>query len=431
MNSSHVALPKSRWARLIPMVFITYSLAYLDRSNYGFGAAAGMKEALHITGGASALLGALFFLGYFFFQVPGAHYAEKYSARKLIFWALISWGILASAQGVITNIPLLFVDRFLLGVVESAVMPAMLVFISHWFVKEERSRANTFLILGNPVTVLWMSVISGYLVQWFHWQGMFLIEGIPSVIWAFVWLAVVRDRPKDATWLSPAEQQAVEHRLLSEQSGLEEVKNYREAFRSKPVVLLSFQYFFWSIGVYGFVLWLPSMIRSASKAGIVSTGWLSSVPYLLAAILMILTSYWSDRSNHRKTFVWVSLFIGAVAFYGSYLLGASNFWMSFVVLVIAGGAMYAPYGSFFAMIPEMLPRNVAGGAMALINGMGALGSFAGSYVVGYLNSLTGNPSLTYAFMAVCLLLSVVFTLVVRTRRNVLLANTSSEGAVSQ
>jgi sugar phosphate permease len=431
MNSSHVALPKSRWARLIPMVFITYSLAYLDRSNYGFGAAAGMKEALHITGGASALLGALFFLGYFFFQVPGAHYAEKYSARKLIFWALISWGILASAQGVITNIPLLFVDRFLLGVVESAVMPAMLVFISHWFVKEERSRANTFLILGNPVTVLWMSVISGYLVQWFHWQGMFLIEGIPSVIWAFVWLAVVRDRPKDATWLSPAEQQAVEHRLLSEQSGLEEVKNYREAFRSKPVVLLSFQYFFWSIGVYGFVLWLPSMIRSASKVGIVSTGWLSSVPYLLAAILMILTSYWSDRSNHRKTFVWVSLFIGAVAFYGSYLLGASNFWMSFVVLVIAGGAMYAPYGSFFAMIPEMLPRNVAGGAMALINGMGALGSFAGSYVVGYLNSLTGNPSLTYAFMAVCLLLSVVFTLVVRTRRNVLLANTSSEGAVSQ
>jgi sugar phosphate permease len=431
MNSSHVALPKSRWARLIPMVFITYSLAYLDRSNYGFGAAAGMKEALHITGGASALLGALFFLGYFFFQVPGAHYAEKYSARKLIFWALISWGILASAQGVITNIPLLFVDRFLLGVVESAVMPAMLVFISHWFVKEERSRANTFLILGNPVTVLWMSVISGYLVQWFHWQGMFLIEGIPSVIWAFVWLAVVRDRPKDATWLSPAEQQAVEHRLLSEQSGLEEVKNYREAFRSKPVVLLSFQYFFWSIGVYGFVLWLPSMIRSASKVGIVSTGWLSSVPYLLAAILMILTSYWSDRSNHRKTFVWVSLFIGAVAFYGSYLLGASNFWMSFVVLVIAGGAMYAPYGSFFAMIPEMLPRNVAGGAMALINGMGALGSFTGSYVVGYLNSLTGNPSLSYVFMAVCLLLSVVFTLVVRTRRNVLLANTSSEGAVSQ
>lgn len=105
--------------------------------------------------------------------------------------------------------------------------------------------------------------------------------------------------------------------------------------------------------------------------------------------------------------------------------------MSFVLLVIAGGAMYAPYVSFFAMLPELLPRNVAGAAMALINGMGALGSFAGSYVVGYLNSLTGNPSLSYAFMAVCLLLSVIFTLVVRTRGNVLHANTSSEGVVIQ
>ncbi|WAH41126.1 MFS transporter [Alicyclobacillus fastidiosus] len=414
MNSQK-ALPTSRWARLIPIVFITYSLAYLDRSNYGFGAASGMKQALHITGASSAMLGALFFLGYFFFQVPGAHYAEKYSAKKLIFWALIIWGVLASVQGIITNIPLLFIDRFLLGVVESVVMPAMLVFISHWFVKQERSRANTFLILGNPVTVLWMSVISGYLVQWFHWQGMFVIEGVPSIIWAFVWLAIVRDRPKEAKWLSPAEQLAVEESLQREQDVLKEVKNYRAAFRSKPVVLLSLQYFFWSIGVYGFVLWLPSIIQSASKVGIVGTGWLTAIPYLLAAVLMILSSYFSDRTGNRKAYVWASLLVGAVAFYGSYLLGDSNFWLSFVLLVIAGGAMYAPYGSFFAIVPELLPRNVAGAAMALVNGMGALGSFVGSYVVGYLNSATGNPNTSYAFMAISLVLSVVFTLVVRTQ----------------
>ncbi len=158
-------LPASRWMRLIPLAFITYSLAYLDRSNYGFGAAAGMARDLHITAGISSLLGALFFLGYFFFQIPGAHYAEKRSARLLIFWALILWGVLASAIGLITNVTFLLVIRFLLGVVESVVMPAMLVYLSHWFTKGERSRANTFLILGNPVTVLWMSIISGYLVK--------------------------------------------------------------------------------------------------------------------------------------------------------------------------------------------------------------------------------------------------------------------------
>ncbi|MCL6599208.1 MAG: MFS transporter, partial [Alicyclobacillus macrosporangiidus] len=98
-------LPRARWARLIPLAFITYSLAYLDRSNYGFGAASGMAKALHITQAASSLLAALFFLGYFFFQIPGAHYAERRSAKKLIFWSLILWGVLASLQGVITNIP--------------------------------------------------------------------------------------------------------------------------------------------------------------------------------------------------------------------------------------------------------------------------------------------------------------------------------------
>ena len=147
-------LAKSRWYRLIPVVFITYSLAYLDRANYGFGAAGGLAEDLNISAATSSLLGSLFFLGYFLFQIPGAHYAEKKSAKKLIFWSLILWGGLASATGLVSDIHWLMVIRFLLGVVESAVMPAMLVFLSHWFTKEERSRANTFLILGNPVTVL-------------------------------------------------------------------------------------------------------------------------------------------------------------------------------------------------------------------------------------------------------------------------------------
>lgn len=150
----------SRWGRLIPIAFITYSLAYVDRANYSFGAAGGMAHDLNINAAASSLLGALFFLGYFFFQVPAAYYAEKRSVKELIFWSLILWGIFAAATGLLTDIGLLYVDRFLLGVMESVVLPGMLIFLSHWFTKAERSRANTFLILGNPITVLWMSIVS-------------------------------------------------------------------------------------------------------------------------------------------------------------------------------------------------------------------------------------------------------------------------------
>jgi len=317
----------------------------------------------------------------------------------------------------VTNIGFLYVIRFTLGVVESAVMPAMLIFLSHWFTKEERSRANTFLILGNPVTVLWMSIISGYLVHGFGWRMMFILEGLPSVIWALFWWKLVQDKPREAKWLSESEKQDVEKALLEEQKGMKTVKNYREAFKNPKVIMLSVQYFFWSIGVYGFVMWLPSIIKQAGNTGIVAAGWLSSVPYLLAVILMLAVSYYADRTMNRKGVVWICLLVGAVCFYGSYLIGVSNFWLSYALLVVAGGAMYAPYGPFFAIIPELLPRNVAGGATALINSFGALGSFAGSYIVGYLNGATGSPDASYMFMALSLVISVVMTIAVKTPSN--------------
>ncbi|MCY1342373.1 MFS transporter [Pseudomonas jinjuensis] len=410
-------LAPRRWWYIMPIVFITYSLAYLDRANYGFAAASGMADDLQITPALSSLLGALFFLGYFFFQVPGAIYAEKRSVKKLIFASLILWGGLATLTGMVSDVRLLIVIRFLLGVVEAAVMPAMLIYLCHWFTRAERSRANTFLILGNPVTILWMSVVSGYLIQQFDWRWMFIIEGLPAVIWAFFWWRLVDDRPAQADWLSEQEKSRLEQALAAEQQGIKPVKNYREAFRSPKVIILSLQYFCWSIGVYGFVLWLPSILRQAANLDIVEAGWLSALPYLAAVIAMIGVSWASDRLQRRKRFVWPPLLIAALAFYGSYALGGEHFWLSYALLVIAGACMYAPYGPFFAIVPEVLPSNVAGGAMALINSMGALGSFAGSWLVGYLNGATGGPGASYLFMCGALLVAVVLTAVLNPSSN--------------
>jgi sugar phosphate permease len=413
-------IAKQRWYRLIPIAFITYSLAYLDRANFGFAAAGGMAKDLNITASMSSLLGSLFFLGYFFFQIPGALYAANRSAKKLIFWSLILWGFFAMATGMLSDVNILIVIRFMLGVVESAVMPAMLIFLSRWFTKSERSRANTFLILGNPVTILWMSILSGYLVKSVGWRWMFIFEGLPAIVWAFCWWFLVDDKPKNAKWLTDTEKVNLEQKLHEEQQIIKPVKNYAEAFKSKVVILLCLQYALWSIGVYGFVMWLPSILNSAPDMNIVKTGWLSSLPYLLAIIAMLTVSHFSDKTLNRKAFVWPFLLIGAIAFYSSYLAGTSNFWLSFVLLVIAGGAMYAPYGPFFAIITEILPRNVSGGAIALINSLGALGSFIGAYIVGYLNGATGNFDASYIFMSVSLLLSAIITMIaVKVNRNVL------------
>jgi len=404
-------LSMKRWYRLIPVAFFTYSLAYLDRANFGFAAAGGMAKDLNITAAMSSLLGSLFFLGYFFFQIPGALYAAKKSAKKLIFWSLILWGALAMATGMIRNVNALIGIRFMLGVVESAVMPSMLVFLSRWFTKSERSRANTFLILGNPATILWMSILSGYLIDSVGWRWMFILEGLPAIIWAFLWWRLVVDKPGDAKWLTVDEKYDLQTQLDIEQQSIKPVKNYIIALRSRIVILLCLQYALWCIGVYGFVMWLPSIINAAPESDIVKTGWLASVPYFLAIIGMLTASYFSDKTLKRKSFIWPFLLIGSLAFYGSYLIGTSHFWLSYILLVIAGGAMYAPYGPFFAVITDLLPQNVLAGAIAMINSLGALGSFAGAYIVGYLNGTTGGFGASYVFMAGSLFVSAILTIV--------------------
>ncbi len=394
---------------LLPVFFITYALAYVDRANYGFGAAAGMARTLHLTESRSALLAALFFLGYSAFQVPGMLFARRWSATRLAFLALLLWGVLASLTGVIRNFAWLALDRLLLGVAESIIFPAMLLLLTHWFVRAERSRANTALILGNPVTVLWMSAITGYLIESVGWQRMFLIEGLPAVLWAFLWIAVMRDHPTQAPWMDPEQAARLELEICAQQPDLASPDGERTALKSIllrcDVLQLCLQYFCWSLGVYGFVLWLPTMVRRGADLSMGRTGLLSAAPYLLALPLMILAGRISDRTLRRQQVVWPFLLLAGIAMLGSFFFAGNSFPLAFVCLVLAGGCMFAPYGPFFAILPERVPQTVLGEAFALVNSFGALGGFAGSYLVGLLHAVTGRQTAGYLLMSLALLLS--------------------------
>lgn len=409
---------RRRWLYLMPVVFFTYSLAYLGRSNFGFGAAAGLAKSLNITESRAAFLGSVFFLGYFLFQVPAAAYARRKSATRLVFFALISWGVLSGLTGVIRDYWLLVIDRLLLGVAESLIFPSMLILLTNWFTRTERSRANAILILGNPVTVTWMAAVTGYLIKAVGWQMTFILEGIPSVIWAFVWVLVASDKPHDASWLSEESSRELEAELEREQTVLPALTNLSSALRVPGVILLCVQYAFWSFGVYGLVLWIPEMIRSGSTRGIETVGLLSAAPFLLAVVLMLVVAHFSDRALNRKVFVWPFLLLSGVALYCSYMTAGSNFWLAYVSLIVAGGAMYAPYGPFFAIVPEILPKTVAGEVMALINTCGAFGGFIGTWVIGWLQALTGNSRAGFFTMSMSLLVSAGIILCLRTVQSV-------------
>jgi len=396
---------RKRWWYIMPAVIVTYSLAYLDRANFGFGTAAGMAATLHITGKQISLLTAVFFLGYFAFQLPGTAFAKRVGVTRMVFVLLIAWGAFAALTGVIRYYPLLVLDRFLLGVSESLIFPAMLLLLTNWFTRAERSRANALLILGNPLTVLWMSIITGFLIQDFGWQKTFVIEGLPSMLWAGIWIILVRDKPAQAKWMSPEAAAALEYELAAEQTSVAPVAAVRKALLRPDVLILCAQFFCWSLGVYGFVLWLPTIVRQGATLSMGRTGLLSAVPYLAAVLLMLAVSFISDKTQRREVLVWPFLLISGFGLLGSFLTSQKSFAVSFVCLIIGAACMYAPYGPYWAIIPERLPRNVTGEVMALINSCGALGGFVGTYFVGFLQSLTGNSKAGFLFMAVFMICS--------------------------
>ena len=404
------APPWGRRHLLLLAVFITYSLAYLDRANYGFGAAAGMAESLGITGTRNSLLGALFFLGYFFFQVPGMVAARRFSCTRLVAISLLAWGTLAALTGVLREFWMLAIDRFLLGVAESIIFPALLLLLTRWFTRSDRSRANVLLMLGNPVTVLWMSAITGFLIERFGWQRTFILEGVPSIAWAILWVLFVRDRPTEARWFPSGEARALTAQLAIEQRELPAsahatTQTLRAALLRKDVIVLAIQYFCWSFGIYGFILWLPTIVREGASLNIGRAGLMSAAPYLLAIVMELVTGHLSDRAQRRRRYVWPPLLIAGLALMGSFLLQPHGFFWAYLCLLIACGGMYAPYGPFFAIMPERIPQNRVGEVMALVNSLGALGSFAGVLIVGSLRTITGSDGPGYLLMSFFLILS--------------------------
>ncbi|MFJ3639297.1 MFS transporter [Streptomyces sp. NPDC090108] len=406
----------ARARQLMPVAFVTYSLAYLDKSNYAIASAGGMAGDLRLSANADSLIAASFFLGYFFFQIPGTIYAEQRSARRLVAWSTVAWGLLAVTQGLLSSPAELIAVRFALGVVEGAVLPSMVMLLGRWFTRGERGRANTFLILGNPVTVMWLSAVSGWLVSASDWRVMFIAEGIPSVVWGLCCLWLIKDRPERAHGLPERELALLRADLEAERAAAPPVtgtlrERYGRVLRSPAVLVMAAQYFFWSFGMYGFVFWLPAIIKKGSGEGIGATGLLTAIPYACAAGAMLLNSRMSDRSGRRRAAVWPWLACGGAALLASYA-AAGDFPLALALLVVAGLCLYAPYGPYFALVTTLAPPGIAGAAVALVNSFGALGSFAGTYLVGWVRGTELGDAGAFGLMAGCALIAAALTLAV-------------------
>ncbi|MFZ0217282.1 MAG: MFS transporter [Candidatus Dormiibacterota bacterium] len=405
-----------RMLAIIPVAFLMYTIAFMDRINIGVALPA-MGKQLHFDPTIAGLVSGIFFIGYLILQIPGGHIAERQSAKWFIFVLLLIWGIFAVLTGFVQNVPELLAVRFLLGVTEGGVWPATLVLLSHWFPQDERARANNLWMLCLPVAAVIASPISGLILGASHdnFRLLFVIEGLPPLIWAVVWAIVIKDRPRDAAWMSDGDKAALERVLTAERSTRDrpDLSTYRRAMLSPATWLFCAIYFFSTIPGYGFTTFLPSLLK-AHGISIATVGVLTALPFAVGIIGLVLVGIFSDRARVRRNWVAIPFVIVGVGILVSVVF-SGNLTVSIIILSLSGFGLYAYLGPFWASVDQVLPAETSGGAMGLINGIGNLGGFFGPYVVGFLATATGGFEGGFAFLGVCALVMAGLAMLVRVR----------------
>ena len=389
--------------RLIPFLFLCYTINFLDRVNVGFAALA-MNEDIGLSPAIFGAGAGIFFIGYLLFEIPSNLALQKFGARVWIARIMISWGIVAMAMALVAGPTSFYVMRFLLGVAEAGFFPGIILYLTYWFPMAERARIVSLFMAAVPIATVVGAPVSGALLEMHGiaglagWQWMFIIEGLPAVLLGFVALRFLTDRPSDAAWLTAAERAALAGKLAAEAEATREIgyAGLGEALIRPRVLVLALLYFCIVVGLYGIGFWMPQVIQTFGLDPL-AIGFLTAVPYLFASVVMVLAGMSSDRSGERTLHVAVPLLIGAAAF--AWSATAGSLLVAIVALTFATAGIYAAIGTFWSFPTAILTGTAAAAGLAFVNATGNLGGLLGPTVIGILKEETGSFASAMLFLA--------------------------------
>jgi MFS transporter, ACS family, tartrate transporter len=407
--------------RLLPYLFLLYIIAFLDRVNVGF-AGLEMSRQLNFSDRVFGLGAGIFFIGYFIFEIPGALIVEHWSARRWIARILITWGIVTVFVAAVHTPRQFYLARFLLGLAEAGFFPGLVVYLTHWFRAEDRAKAVAMFMAAIPISNIIGSPFAGWIlgVHWLGlpgWRWLFVMEGIPAVIFGIHTLFYLTDRPAQAKWLRADEREWIAEELRREKEAKSRVLSLSvwQALRRREVLLLTLCYFLGIIGIYGFIIWFPTILKRATGLPNMAVTLLAALPYVVGLGAMLWTGWHSDRVRERRWHTAVPLLLGGVCL-GLALALRSDLLLSFLSMIVVGACTMAFMPPFWALPTELLTASAAAASIGLINSVGNLGGFAGPFFVGYLRTRTGSFAPGLIFLLVSLLLSGIVVLALRVRR---------------
>lgn len=410
------ASARSRIAwRLLPFLFLLYIANYLDRTNIAY-ATLGMKGDLGLTDSVFGTASGIFFIGYFALQIPGALLVERWSARLLLAITLITWGALTTLTGFVRTPMELYGARFLLGAAEAGFFPGVIVYLSHWFIYQDRAKALARFMSAIPIAYILGGPIAGAIlgVHWLGvpgWRWLFLLEGVPAIILGVATLFVLPDRSNEASWLRGDERDWLAGRLAQERSTKENHGSVttRQALGDRRVILLTVGLFFCYSGGYAFWFWMPTMLQRLTGWSTERVGWIGAIPFLAGLVGMLLVGWNSDRTRERRWHFAIPQLTAATALSAWFFLPSSNAMLVAVFsLVVFGTIAYLP--SFWALPSSFLSSSVAAVAVGFINCTASIGGFFGPKIIGELSQRTGSFRSGFIFMIACWTIAAVLVL---------------------
>lgn len=404
--------------RLLPFLWLLYVIAFLDRVNVAY-AALEMSHDLAFSDRVFGLGSGIFFLGYVLLEIPGTLIVERWSARRWIARIMISWGIVTSLVGWVHTPGQFYVARFFLGIAEAGFFPGIIVYLTHWFRREDRAKAVAAFMTAVPLSNIFGSPLAGQIlrIHWFGlqgWRWLFILEGIPAVIFGVVTLFYLTDWPRQAAWLPKEECEWITAELESEKQRKAALRSYTilEALRQRDVLLLALIYFMGSTGVYGFIFWFPTILKRASGLSTGAVTLLATIPYICALIAMLLIGWHSDRTQERRWHTAVTLFAAGV-FLLLAIISGPNVWTQLVLLILFAALVNSFQPTFWTLPTTFLGESAAAASIGLINSIGGLGGFVGPTVMGYLSTRTGSFASGLIWLVVNLFLAGILVLCLR------------------
>jgi len=421
-SSGEAVIHRLFW-RLLPFLFLLYVVAYLDRINVGF-AALQMKSQLKFSDAVYGLGVGIFFLGYFLFQVPSNMAMQRFGARRWIAFLMILWGAISTSMMFVVSAKSFYTMRFLLGAAEAGFFPGVIYYLRNWFPVAVRARALALFIMAGPISGVIGGPISGALLGLHQrnglagWQWLFLLEGIPAILLGFVAYIFLADRPEKARWLSPGDLAWLVSALRRDEIA---ASKERAALTDISSILwdvrvwgFSFIYFSAVACAYSIMFWLPTAVRALSGISAFAIGLLAAIPYLAAAIAMVIVGAHSDRTGERDWHLALPAFVTCLALVPAAF--ATTVPTTIIALTIAMAAEFSMMGPFWVLASGTLDAKTAAAGIAFINAIGNLGSGLGPFWIGYLRTPAGSFRGGWLTIAVLLFLAGFTVLGIRQSR---------------